>query len=55
MVTCTEPIRYAVTSRSYHPNSVNVIFMDGSGHTIAENIDPRPKRSLGSAARTDKT
>jgi prepilin-type N-terminal cleavage/methylation domain-containing protein/prepilin-type processing-associated H-X9-DG protein len=48
MATCTEPIRYAVTSRSYHPNSVNVLFMDGSGHTIAENIDLATWRSLGS-------
>jgi prepilin-type N-terminal cleavage/methylation domain-containing protein len=37
--TCTAPIRYAVTSRSYHPNSVQVLFMDGSGHTISNGID----------------
>jgi prepilin-type N-terminal cleavage/methylation domain-containing protein/prepilin-type processing-associated H-X9-DG protein len=45
---CTEPIRYAVTSRSYHPSSVNVLFMDGSGHTIASSIDLETWRALGS-------
>jgi prepilin-type N-terminal cleavage/methylation domain-containing protein len=46
--TCTEPIRYAVTSRSYHPNSVNVLLMDGSGHTIGDGIDLSIWRALGS-------
>ena len=53
MATCTEPIRYAVTSRSYHPNSVNVLFMDGSGHTIADGIDLAT--CAQAADRTDKT
>jgi prepilin-type N-terminal cleavage/methylation domain-containing protein/prepilin-type processing-associated H-X9-DG protein len=49
-VTCTSPIRYAVTSRSYHYNSVNVLFMDGSGHTIGDSIDLTIWRSLSARA-----
>ncbi len=47
---CTAPIRYAVTSRSYHPNSVNVLFMDGSGHTIGNGIDLATWCALGGRA-----
>ena len=44
---CTGPVRYASTSRSYHPMSVNVLFMDGSGHTIGNSIDLSLWRALG--------
>ena len=44
---CTGPVRYASTSRSYHPMSVNVLFMDGSGHTIGNSIDLSAWRALG--------
>ncbi len=44
---CTGPVRYASTSRSYHPMSVNVLFMDGSGHTIGNSIDLSTWRALG--------
>ena len=47
---CTAPIRYAVTSRSYHPNTVNVLFMDGSGHAIGDSIDLSTWRALGGRA-----
>jgi prepilin-type N-terminal cleavage/methylation domain-containing protein/prepilin-type processing-associated H-X9-DG protein len=47
---CTAPIRYAVTSRSYHPNSVNVLFMDGSGHSIGDSIDLSTWRALSGRA-----
>jgi prepilin-type N-terminal cleavage/methylation domain-containing protein/prepilin-type processing-associated H-X9-DG protein len=48
--TCTGPISYASTSRSYHPNSVNVLFMDGSGHTINQMINLTTWQSLGTRA-----
>lgn len=48
--TRTAPIRYAVTSRSYHPNSVDVLLMDGSGHTIGNGIDLATWRALGGRA-----
>jgi len=35
----TLPTFAAVTSRSYHPNAVNVTFMDGSVHAINNDID----------------
>jgi hypothetical protein len=47
---CTAPVRYASTSRSYHPQMVNVIFMDGSGHTIGNSIDLSIWRALGGRA-----
>jgi prepilin-type N-terminal cleavage/methylation domain-containing protein/prepilin-type processing-associated H-X9-DG protein len=47
---CTGPVRYASTSRSYHPQMVNVLFMDGSGHTIGNSIDLSTWRALGGRA-----
>jgi prepilin-type N-terminal cleavage/methylation domain-containing protein/prepilin-type processing-associated H-X9-DG protein len=47
---CTGPVRYAATSRSYHPQMVNVLFMDGSGHTIGNSIDLSMWRALGGRA-----
>ena len=38
----------AVTSRSYHTGIVNSLLMDGSVHSISENIDLRTWRNLGS-------
>lgn len=37
----------AVTSRSYHTGSVNVLLADGSTRTISENIDGKTWRALG--------
>jgi prepilin-type N-terminal cleavage/methylation domain-containing protein/prepilin-type processing-associated H-X9-DG protein len=48
---CTEPVRYAVTSRSYHSGDiVNVLFMDGSGHAVSSSISLSIWRALGSRA-----
>ena len=44
--TQTAPTYAAVTSRSYHPGSINVAFMDGSTHTIGNDIDLRLWRAL---------
>ena len=43
----TEPTYAAVTSRSYHAGSVNVLFMDGSCHSIDDTIDLDVWRALG--------
>lgn len=44
----TVPPTYAViTSRSYHGDSVNSVFMDGSVHTINSSVDRGVWRSLG--------
>lgn len=45
---CTGPTYAAVTSRSYHAGVVNSLMMDGSVHTISENIDANVWRNLGS-------
>ena len=37
----------AVTSRSYHPGGVNVLFADGSVHFIKSSINGLPWRALG--------
>lgn len=42
-----QPTYAAVTSRSYHPNSVNVCLLDGSAHSIDDSISPAVWRSLG--------
>lgn len=48
---CTEPIRYAVTSRSYHSGGiVNVLFMDGSGHAVSNSINLSIWQALGARA-----
>jgi prepilin-type N-terminal cleavage/methylation domain-containing protein len=44
--TCTGPTYAAVTSRSYHSGIVNVLFMDGSGHSISDEIDLQIWRRL---------
>jgi len=46
---CNTYTRAAVTSRSHHTGSVNVLMMDGSGHTIGESIDLQTWRNMGSA------
>ena len=38
----------AITSRSYHPGHVNVLMMDGSVHTIEDDIDPLEWQNMGS-------
>jgi len=40
----------SITSRSYHPEAVNVAMMDGSTRSIASTIDTSVWRSLGSRA-----
>ncbi|MEQ1902609.1 MAG: DUF1559 domain-containing protein [Pirellulaceae bacterium] len=37
----------AITSRSYHSGLVNIGLMDGSVHTLGENVDHRIWRSMG--------
>jgi prepilin-type N-terminal cleavage/methylation domain-containing protein len=46
----TVPTYAAVTSRSYHVGSVNVLLMDGSGRAVGNNIDRNVWRSLGTRA-----
>lgn len=42
-----KPTYAAVTSRSFHPGSVNSLLMDGSVRTISNNIDQTTWRGLG--------
>ena len=37
----------AITSRSYHEGIVQLVMMDGSGHSVSEHIDRTVWRSLG--------
>jgi len=46
----TLPTYAAVTSRSYHEGLVQVLLMDGSARAVAENIDLKVWRSLGTRA-----
>ncbi len=41
------PVYAAVTARSYHPASVQALFMDGSVHTIGNSIDLADWQALG--------
>jgi prepilin-type N-terminal cleavage/methylation domain-containing protein/prepilin-type processing-associated H-X9-DG protein len=41
------PTYAAITSRSYHPGSVNALFADGSVHSIKNSIDVQTWRALG--------
>ena len=43
----TQPTYAAVTARSHHPGSINILLMDGSVHGINENIDRALWRALG--------
>ncbi len=43
----------AVTSRSYHPNLVNAVLMDGAVTSISDTIDPFVFRGMGSAAGSE--
>lgn len=45
----------AITSRSYHPGSVNVALLDGSTRTIADSIDLITWRLLGTIAGGELT
>lgn len=47
---CTTSTFAAVTSRSYHTGAVNALMMDGSVHSISENIDLQTWRDLGARA-----
>jgi hypothetical protein len=44
-----------ITSRSYHPGSVQVAMMDGSGQTINDNIDMLVWRSMATRAGGEVT
>jgi prepilin-type N-terminal cleavage/methylation domain-containing protein len=44
---CTTPTFAAVTSRSYHAGMVQTLLMDGSVHSISDNIDLATWRDLG--------
>jgi len=44
------PTYAAVTSRSYHPGSVNALFADGSVHSIKNTINFQTWRALGTVA-----
>jgi hypothetical protein len=46
-----KPVYAAVTARSFHPTSVNAMYMDGSVHSVNDSID----RSMWQAmcGRTD--
>ena len=48
---CTGPTYAAITSRSFHSGSVNVLLLDGSARPVADQIDPEVWRHLG--ARND--
>lgn len=48
---CTGPTYAAVTARSYHVGTVQVVLMDGSTRSISENLDLGVWRNLG--ARND--
>ena len=43
----------AVTSRSYHPNLVNAVLMDGAVTSISDTIDPYVYRGMGSVAGSE--
>ncbi len=46
----TLPTYAAVTSRSYHPNGIHALFMDGSVRYVANTIDILTWRSVGTRA-----
>ena len=41
------PTYAAITSRSYHPASVNTLFADGSVHSVKNSISVQTWRALG--------
>ncbi|HTU25863.1 MAG TPA: H-X9-DG-CTERM domain-containing protein, partial [Pirellulales bacterium] len=43
----------ALTSRSYHPSAVNSAFMDGSVHTVPNEIDLSVWQALSTKAGTE--
>ena len=43
----TQPTYAAVTSRSFHPAGVNVLFMDGSSRLMTQDVSPTVWRALG--------
>jgi prepilin-type N-terminal cleavage/methylation domain-containing protein/prepilin-type processing-associated H-X9-DG protein len=51
----TVPSFSAITSRSYHPGLVNVVFMDGSVHTIANTINIAVWQALSTRAGGEET
>lgn len=46
----TQPTYAAITSRSYHDNLVNVLMMDGTVHSVRNNITLGTWRALGTRA-----
>jgi prepilin-type N-terminal cleavage/methylation domain-containing protein/prepilin-type processing-associated H-X9-DG protein len=51
----TQPTYAAVTARSYHPGTVNVVFMDGSARPLSQTIDLPTWRALGTRAGSETT
>ncbi len=52
----TTPTFAAITSRSYHTGLVNVLLVDGSVHSVPDNVDLSSWRALGTRnGRTDGT
>lgn len=49
----TLPTFNAITSRSYHSGRVNAAMMDGSVHSIADNVDSNVWRAIGTRAGAD--
>lgn len=54
-IASTTPTYAIITSRSYHPGSVQVAMMDGSGQTINDNIDMLVWRSMATRAGGEVT
>ncbi len=49
------PTYAAVTSRSYHPGCVNVLFADGSVHSVKNSINYQTWRALGTVSGCEVT
>lgn len=49
----TLPTYAAVTARSFHPQSIHALFMDGSVKSLSDNIDLTVWRALGTRSRGD--
>lgn len=43
----TQPTYAAITARSYHPQLVNVLLMDGSVRSVSDSVTPTTWRALG--------
>ena len=49
----TEPTFAAITARSYHPQMVNVVMMDGSSRTISDTVDLDAWRAMSTRNASD--